>query len=212
MFAGIIQSASEVLEADHGTGAILHLTIRRPETWHDQKIGLAIGDSVAVNGCCLTIVRIDSGNFRFDVMPETLARTTLGGFRAGRKVNLERALRMGDPIGGHLVQGHVDAVGEVLGVEPGADYRVRVSLPRRGMESVTPKGCVTIDGVSLTVAAVHPDSGWFEVALIPETLRVTTLSTLRRGDRVNIETDAMVRAVLHWQRHYGPGTEGGATP
>lgn len=212
MFAGIVQSASEVLEADHAAGAVLHLTIRRPESWRDEKIGLAIGDSVAVNGCCLTIVRIDSDSLYFDVMPETLACTTLGGFRTGRKVNLERALRMGDPIGGHLVQGHVDAVGEILGVEGGADYRVRVSLPRRAMESVTPKGCVTLDGVSLTVAAVSPESGWFEVALIPETLRVTTLSILRPGDRVNIETDAMVRAVLHWQKHYGPVADRGALP
>lgn len=152
------------------------------------------GESIAVDGCCLTLVGDAAGTLRFDVVPQTLSRTTLGTFRQGTRVNLERSLAFGAPVGGHLVQGHVECVGSVLGVSrEGGEWRTRVQVSAEVLDLLVERGSVAVDGVSLTVAGCG--DGWFEVALIPETLERTTLRERLEGSRVNIEPDAMARMV-----------------
>jgi riboflavin synthase len=156
---------------------------------------LAPGESVCCSGACLTVVERGQGIAAFDAVPETLARTTLGGWRPGDLVNLERALRLSDRLGGHLVAGHVDAVGEVLARSPeGQGARLTISLPEPIAPLVAEKGSVAVDVVSLTVARAHRDR--FEVALIPETLARTTLGEARPGTRVNLEADVVARHLL----------------
>lgn len=158
------------------------------------------GESVATNGCCLTLVdpvEKHGGLLSFDAIPETLEKTTLASWRAGDRVNLERALRMGDTLDGHQVQGHVDGTGEVLGVFTEDGWRVRVGLGRELMKFMIPKGSITIDGVSLTLAKIDVDAGWIEVALIPETLERTILRDREVGDRVNIECDVLVKTIVN---------------
>lgn len=148
-----------------------------------------IGDSIAVNGSCLTVVDSDGGWWEADISPETAARTTLGSLPLGQPVNLERALRQSDRLGGHVVQGHVDAVGEVLAPTP--DLRVRV--PKKLIKYCVEKGSITVDGVSLTIFDVDEDS--FIVAVIPHTSEVTTLGRTVTGDRVNIEVDIAAKQI-----------------
>jgi len=155
---------------------------------------LALGESVANSGACLTVVERGGGLVGFDAVPETLARTIIGGWRPGTRVNLERALRLSDRLGGHLVAGHVDAVGEVLARKPeGQGARLTISLPPALAPLVAEKGSVAIDGVSLTVASAGRDR--FEVALIPETLARTTLGEATPGRLVNLEADVVARHV-----------------
>jgi riboflavin synthase len=155
---------------------------------------LGIGDSVAVSGVCLTVVAKGSGEVLVELSPETIARTNLGGLHSGDEVNLEPALRMGDPLGGHMVQGHVDATAEVVGRRDLTDHRVLAfSIPPDLSPFLVEKGSVTVDGVSLTVSALLPDR--FEVALIPHTLEMTTLSLRVPGDRVNLEVDVLAKYV-----------------
>ncbi len=155
---------------------------------------LALGESVCCSGACLTVTERGQGLVAFDAVPETLARTTLGGWRPGDRVNLERALRLSDRLGGHLVAGHVDAVGEVLARAPeGQGARLTISLPEAIAPLVAEKGSVAVDGVSLTVARAGRDR--FEVALIPETLARTTLGAAGPGTRVNLEADVVARHV-----------------
>jgi riboflavin synthase alpha subunit len=155
---------------------------------------LAIGDSLAVSGVCLTVVEKGAGRVAVELSPETLSRTSLGELRGGGEVNLEPALRVGDPLGGHWVQGHVDATARVVDRRDLADHRVlAVSIPPDLAPFLVEKGSVTVDGVSLTVSALRPDR--FEVALIPHTLEVTTLSRLAPGDRVNLEVDVLGKYV-----------------
>ena len=154
------------------------------------------GDSIAVNGCCLTVVGtpVAGGPLRFDVVPQTLGLTTVGALRAGDRVNLEHAATASTLLGGHLVQGHVDGIGEVLAVsEAGGEWRTRIAAPPSVQPYLVERGSVAVDGVSLTVAACGP--GWFEVALIPETLERTTLRERLDGARVNIEPDVMARMI-----------------
>lgn len=158
------------------------------------------GESIANNGCCLTLVDpvgVHGGLMSFDAIPETIDKTTLGSLKPGDRVNLERALRMGDTLDGHQVQGHVDGTGEVLGVFSDAGWRLRVGLGGGLMKYMIPKGSITIDGVSLTLAAIDVQAGWIEVALIPETLDRTNLRERADGDRVNIECDVMVKTIVH---------------
>jgi riboflavin synthase len=158
--------------------------------------GAHVGDSIAVDGCCLTVARFGSGWWEADLSDETLRRTTLGEHGPGDAVNLERPVRLSDRLGGHIVQGHVDGVGEV--VEPAPDLVVR--MPRELLRYVVEKGSVTVDGVSLTVVDVLDDG--FSVALIPHTTEVTTLGRRRPGDRVNLEVDVTVKYVerlLTWR-------------
>ena len=185
MFTGIVREIGTVAAFD---GA--RLIVTAPETAE----GAAVGDSVAVSGACLTVVDPADGRLAFDVVPETLARTVLGSLEQGGSVNLEPSLRIGDQLGGHVVQGHVDAVGRVRSVEPEGDgRRVWVDAPETVVGYCIEKGSIAVDGVSLTVAAF--DDEGFEVALIPHTLAVTTLGRLEPGDGVNLEADVLGKVV-----------------
>lgn len=170
--------------------------------------GLAVGDSIAVNGACLTAVELEPGGFAADVVAETLRRTTLGTLSPGDGVNLEGALRAGAPLGGHVVQGHVDAVGEVRGAEAeGESVVLEIGTPSGGTDDaglryVVEKGSVAVDGVSLTVAARLSDG--FRVALIPHTMAVTTLGRDARGRRVNLEWDVLAKYVEALVAPYHP--------
>lgn len=189
MFSGLVETVGEIREvARSGAGARLSVI--------GSLVGeaLAVGESVAVEGACLTVARVLDGGFAADVSPETLARTTLGSLRRGSRVNLERALRAGDRLGGHLVLGHVDATTTVVAVRPeGSFRRLRFALPANLAAEVADKGSIAVDGVSLTIAAVG--EGWFDVAVIPATLEATTLASVRAGERVNLETDVLAKYV-----------------
>jgi riboflavin synthase len=160
----------------------------------ESSLAAAIGDSVSVAGCCLTVVDGDRRTLAFDAVPETLARTTLGRLAVGSPVNLEPALRAGEALGGHYVQGHVDGVGRVRSVEPEGDGRlIRFDAPAELLRYCVEKGSVTVEGVSLTVTDV--DETGFGVALVPHTLAVTTLGALTPGDEVNLEADVLAKYV-----------------
>src|SRR5579875_829090 len=168
------------------------LVVDAPDAVRD---GVALGDSVAVNGVCLTVVGVDARSMRFDVVPETVARTDFAVLRPGARVNVELSLRLGDRLGGHLVYGHVDACAAILAKEPeGQGFRLWVALPAALVPFIVAKGYVAVDGVSLTVASVA--DGRFSIALIPETARRTTLGTKVAGDRVNLEVDPVARYAL----------------
>lgn len=159
-----------------------------------------VGGSIAVNGVCLTVVAADRGGWEADVVEETLARSTLGRLAPGDPVNLERPVRLADRLGGHLVQGHVDAVGHVVSAAPG--LRVRMVGGREAVRYLVPKGSVAVDGVSLTVVDVHGDG--FGVAVIPHTAEVTTLGRRRPGDAVNLEFDVIAKYVERLLGEWGP--------
>ncbi|MBV8594134.1 MAG: riboflavin synthase, partial [Caulobacteraceae bacterium] len=157
-----------------------------------------IGASVSHAGCCLTVVEKGPGWFAVEVSGETLAMTTLGAWAPGRRVNLERAARLGDELGGHIVSGHVDGVGEVMEVTPeGGSHRVRIRAPQPLHRFIAPKGSITVEGVSLTVNEVEGDV--FGVNLIPHTWEVTTLRDLKAGDLVNLEIDMLARYLARWR-------------
>lgn len=200
MFTGIVEELGTVraVVAQRG-GARLELACT------EAIAGARIGDSIAVNGCCLTVVELGEGWWAADAQIETLDRTTLGGLRPGDPVNLERPMRLGDRLGGHLVLGHVDGVGEVTAVAPRPDGSalVTVRAPRAIARYLVEKGSVTVDGASLTITTVRdldgdadPRAGAeFGVALVPHTLAVTTLGVRRAGDRVNLEADMIAKHV-----------------
>ena len=157
-----------------------------------------IGASVSHAGCCLTVVEKGEGWFAVEVSGETLAMSTLGAWTPGRRVNLERAARVGDELGGHIVSGHVDGVGEVIDVTPeGGSHRVRIRAPKPLHRYIAPKGSITIEGVSMTVNEVEDDV--FGVNLIPHTWDVTTLGDLKAGDPVNLEIDMLARYLARWR-------------
>jgi riboflavin synthase len=202
MFTGLVADMGVVERITPRQGGA-RLTIRPRSIAADA---LAPGESVACSGVCLTVVERGGGVASFDAVPETLARTTVGSWAPGAAVNLERALAVGDRLGGHLVQGHVDAVGEVLSrVAEGQGARLAISLPASIAPLVAEKGSIAIDGVSLTVASVGRDR--FEVALIPETLARTTLGAARPGTKVNLEADVLARHVARL-REFAPLGEG----
>ena len=188
MFTGIVRERGRVVSVEGGAEG-MRIEIDAPET----ATLTAVGDSVSIDGCCLTAVAVGGARLRFEAVPETLARTALSALVPGAEVNLEPALRAGEPLGGHYVQGHVDAVGAVISVEPeGNGARIVIDAPDVARYCVE-KGSITVDGVSLTVAGLT-ESG-FEVALIPHTLEVTTLGRLAPGDRVNLEADVLAKYV-----------------
>lgn len=157
-----------------------------------------LGASVSHSGCCLTVVEKGQGWFAVEVSAETLSLTTLGEWGEGAPVNLERAARLGDEMGGHIVSGHVDGVGEVLSVEPeGGSHRIRIRAPRPLHRLIAPKGSVAVEGVSLTVNEVEDDV--FGLNIIPHTFDVTTLGGLKAGSRVNLEIDMLARYLARWQ-------------
>jgi riboflavin synthase len=167
------------------------------ETAYDLA-GVEIGASIAHAGCCLTVVEKGEGWFAVEVSGETLSKTTLGAWAVGHKVNLERAARVGDELGGHIVSGHVDGVGEVVAVDAeGGSHRVRIRAPRPLHRYIAPKGSITVEGVSLTVNEVDDDV--FGLNLIPHTWEVTTLGALKPGARVNLEIDMLARYLARWR-------------
>ena len=189
MFTGIVRELGRVVEAT-GDDAGLRLRVAAPATAQTA----AVGDSVAVAGVCLTAEAVEGDELRFHAVRETLERTTLGRLSAGDAVNVEPALRAGEPLGGHIVQGHVDAVGAVRSVEPdGEGARVVIEAPAQVLRYCVEKGSITVDGVSLTVAALDGDA--FTVALVPHTLAVTTLGRAAPGDRINLEVDVLAKYV-----------------
>mgnify|MGYP003680971335 CR=1 FL=1 len=194
MFTGIIEELGEVVAVDRDVDAA-RLTVRGPLA----VTGARIGDSIAVSGVCLTVVTAGDESFTADVMAQTLAMSSLDTVEAGRRVNLERAAQVGDRLGGHIVQGHVDGTATLLSLTDGSAWRVlRFALSAGLAPLVVDKGSIAVDGVSLTVSSLsEPDASehWFEVSLIPETLSVTSLGSLAIGAVVNIETDILARHV-----------------
>ncbi len=199
MFTGIVEE----------TGVVRSIEERRAgrRFWFEAGRVLEdaeIGSSIAVSGVCLTVTGLEPGRFGVDAVPETLARTILGGLAVGDRVNLERPITLEQRLGGHLVQGHVDGVGEVLAVVPEGDgVRITIGIPAALRRYVAEKGSLAVDGVSLTIAAARPDR--CEVALIPHTLEVTTSGRYRPGTRVNLEVDLLARYIGRLLEETGAG-------
>lgn len=189
MFTGIVRELGAVVAAEEHAGG-LRLVVRAGRTAASTRVG----DSVSIDGCCLTAESVDGEAMSFRAVPETLTRTTLGRLRADDRVNVEPAVRAGEPLGGHFVQGHVDAVGRIESVEAeGEGLRVFVHAPPDVLRYMVEKGSIAIDGVSLTVAELAQDA--FAVALVPHTLEQTTLSELAPGRDVNLEVDVLAKYV-----------------
>ncbi|GAC1342552.1 MAG: riboflavin synthase [Candidatus Dormibacteria bacterium] len=189
MFSGIVAELGQVAANRIGEQGRLEITAGQ------VLDGVRVGDSIAVNGCCLTVVESDRAGFVADVMPETARRTTLGSLSAGDPVNLEAAMALGDRVGGHLVSGHVDATGRVRSVRDEGNARwVRISPPSALLPYLVEKGSVAVDGISLTVVEV--DTGAFSVSLIPHTLAVTVAGSWEVGSLVNLEVDVVARYVV----------------
>jgi riboflavin synthase alpha subunit len=200
MFTGIVRERGRVVRADGGPDG-LSLELDAPET----AALSAVGDSVSIAGACLTVTSVADGRMTFHAVPETIERTSLGRLRAGEEVNLEPALRTGDPLGGHYVQGHVDAVGTVRSVEPeGEGARLWVDAAPDVLRYCVDKGSIAVEGVSLTIAGLDGDG--FAIALVPHTLEATTLGALAPGDPVNLEVDVLAKYVEKLVRTDGAGT------
>lgn len=191
MFTGIVRELGEV-EAVTTRGDGARLEVRAPET----AAGTGVGDSVAVNGACLTAVAADDGVLAFDVVAETLRRTSLGRLTPGSRVNVEPALRAGEPLGGHLVQGHVDGVGRLLRVDAEG---LEIEAPEDLMRYCVEKGSIAVEGVSLTIAGLG--EGSFSVALVPHTREATTLGAVSEGDELNLEADIVAKHVERLLEH-----------
>ncbi len=210
MFTGIIEERGEVL-AWETSGDAGRLTVKAPVAASDA----GHGDSISVSGVCLTVVDQGADWFTADVMGVSIAMSTLGGLTVGDRVNLERAAALGDRLGGHIVQGHIDGTSTLISVTPADGWKVlRFSLDAEHAPLVARKGSIAVDGVSLTVSAVsdaaEPEQ-WFEVSLIPETLTATTLGARQPGERVNIETDVLARQVLRMNEFSGVSVSTGST-
>lgn len=197
MFTGLIEEMGTVRSLARGTLGKLVVA--------SGKIAgeIAIGDSVAINGSCLTVTSINGGDISFDAVPETLSRTTIGGLKPGDPVNMETSLKAGKAIGGHFVQGHVDGVGTIESSRSlGESQVIRISAPGEVMRYVVEKGSIAVDGISLTVAAC--DKYGVTIAVIPHTLEETTLHSKRAGDRVNLEADILGKYVEKLLGRLGP--------
>jgi riboflavin synthase len=189
VFTGIVEELG-VVEALEDQGDAIRLTVRGPHVTVDARLG----DSISVNGCCLTVAARDGETFTADVMRETLDKTSLGVLEPGSRVNLERAVTAQTRLGGHIVQGHVDGTGQVLSRTPSEHWElVEISLPGELARYLVDKGSITVDGISLTVVTAGPAS--FTVSLIPETLARTTLGVKQEGDPVNLEVDVIAKYV-----------------
>lgn len=210
MFTGIVQALGIVIGIAE-TEAGKRLTVSLAELAEQR---LDCGDSVCVSGVCLTAVKVANGNCTFDVMTETLKCSTLGAKAIADRVNLELSLRPDSYVGGHFVQGHVDAVGTIKEVQAKAeDWRIVIAVPAEVMSVMVPKGSVAVEGVSMTIAEVDVPNCTFTIAVIPTTLEKTTLSALAAGHTVNIETDILARTVVHWMAlQAGAGKSGHAAP
>lgn len=198
MFTGIVEATAHVLTIQEGRG-VIRLEIEKPSSFQDVKIG----DSISVNGICLTVEAFDENRLQFALAPETLQVTgwTLSSLQ-GRRLNLERSLKFGDRIHGHLVSGHVDAMAEVIIAEQqGESLLLTIQVPQNLTMYFWAKGSITISGVSLTINKVT--NGKLEVCLIPETLKQTNLSTVKVGEKVTIEIDTLARGMIHWFEQKG---------
>ena len=211
MFTGLIEEKGKVVQVQPSSGG-LRLTVEAPVVSGDVKLG----DSVAVNGACLTAVEINPPMLKFDVVRETAGRSTLGNLRPGDAVNLERPLRAGDRLGGHMVLGHVDGIGTIREIrKSGGETVFRFEAPPEIMQYIVEKGSIAINGISLTIADLGPN--WFTVAAIPHTLQATTLGEASVGSAVNLETDIIGKYVYKFmgksagsdQRLLGKLSEGG---
>jgi len=199
VFTGIVEELGEITAVEE-LGDASRFTVRGPVV----TMGAKHGDSIAVNGVCLTVVDLVDDAFTADVMAETLDRSSLGALAAGSRVNLERPMALGGRLGGHLVQGHVDGTGEIVAREPAEHWEVvRIALPAALARYVVEKGSITVDGVSLTV--VDAGAEYFTVSLIPTTLAMTTLGTKQTGDPVNLEVDVIAKYVERMLGQDGPG-------
>jgi riboflavin synthase len=210
MFTGIVEELGEVVSVEHLDSAA-RITVRGPLVTTDARPG----DSIAVNGTCLTVTGLAGGDFTADVMAETLRRTGLGGLAPGSPVNLERSLRVGDRLGGHMVQGHVDGVGTVTSRVSGERWDVvRITVPPGLARYLVEKGSVAVDGVSLTVSALGgpAEPPWFEVSLIPATLAATTLGRAQPGTSVNLEADVIGKYVERMLHGEAVSARGSAPP
>lgn len=201
MFTGIVTALGTVREVQPiGGGHDLRLVIGTSPAFLAEPAPAALGASIACSGVCLTVVHLAADAFAVDCSAETIAKTTVGGWKPGTRINLERALRMGDELGGHLVSGHVDGVGEVVSATPeNASVRWRFRVPKAVAPFIAPKGSVAINGVSLTVNEV--DGEVFGVNIIPHTASITTFGTLQPGDQVNVEVDMMARYVARLREY-----------
>ena len=189
MFTGIVKEVGTIASVEGGEDGI-RLVVEASDT--ASKVGL--GDTVSIGGVCLTVVAVEDTRLAFDAVPETLRRTSLGSLAAGAGVNLEPALAAGEPMGGHVVQGHVDGVGRVVSLEPEGDgARLTIAAEPDLLRYCVEKGSIAVEGVSLTIAALLGDG--FEIALVPHTLAATTLGGLRSGDPVNLEADVLAKYV-----------------
>ncbi|WP_461630955.1 riboflavin synthase [Labilibaculum euxinus] len=195
MFTGLIEEIGNI-KSIQGGGKSIRLTVSARKIMDDVKLG----DSIATNGICLTVVSFNSTGFSADVMPETMSRTNFGLLGAGSRVNLERALRVGDRMGGHMVSGHIDGLGEVVGREQD-DNAIWVSIAAPGniLKYIVEKGSVAIDGISLTVAYV--DEKIFKVSIIPLTQEDTTLTSKKKGEKVNLECDMTAKYIEKFMLH-----------
>ncbi len=190
MFTGIVREIGRIVAAEGGVEDGAVLVVEAPET----AAAVEVGGSVAIDGCCLTVEELAGSRLRFHAVPETMRRTSLARLASGDAVNVEPALRAGEPLGGHYVQGHVDGIGTIRAVEPEGDgTRVLVEPPPGLLRYCVEKGSITVDGVALTIAGVESDA--FVVALIPHTLAATTLGTVARGREVNLEVDVLAKYV-----------------
>lgn len=202
MFTGIVEELGTIVARDDLSDSA-RITVDGPLVTSDA----GHGDSIAVNGVCLTVVELGEGRFTVDVMAETLKRSSLGALEAGSRVNLERAMAAGGRFGGHIVQGHVDGVGTVVSVSPSDNWTVvRIALPAELSRYVVEKGSITVDGVSLTVSAVSDD--WFEISLIPTTLAETNLGITEPGRVVNLEVDVIAKYVERLHSRAGGAARG----
>ena len=189
MFSGIVEALGRIAEIRSEPPGCT-LVVEEPKIAAETKVA----DSISVNGCCLTVVEADRSTFAFQAGPETLSRTNLGDLKVGSPVNLERALAVGDRLGGHFVSGHIDATGQLIErIDQGDWSDYWFSVPRQQAREMASKGSIAVDGVSLTIVASQPDR--FSVALIPFTLAVTTLGSMKLGDKVNLETDILAKYV-----------------
>ena len=191
MFTGIVAALGQVINIENGPDSA-RLTIQSPGFFSDIKLG----DSISVNGCCLTAVTNTSDQFTVDVMKQTLAVTNIGALKVNDQVNLEKAMLVTDRLGGHIVQGHVDAQAKVAAINTGADWHEIVfEVPTNYLKYIQPQGSITLNGVSLTVAKLDDAKAQVSVWLIPETLKRTNLSLLQIGDQVNLEVDVLAKYV-----------------
>lgn len=193
MFTGIVEKSAPVVSIEDRPG---YRRLTLDCGWTDVKHG----ESVAVNGCCLTIAGIDGGKIHFDAIPETLSKTNLGQLKPGSLAHVERAMCVGDRIDGHFVQGHVDATGQLIAIHREGEFRVEIKPPIELMKFMIPRGSVSVDGVSLTIARLHKET--FEVALIPTTLQITQLGNHEIGWPYNIEADTLSKTIVNWLENW----------